>query len=340
MNHCPNCGAELAGGENLCPGCGMELAQAQPRSSRLPKPLHPFAVMAYLLILSGLIFLLQSGLLSRKAGSVVSSESATAEGEKRAPDQAKGGGPEPRTPADQQYVTVLVFEEKAAPIFQKLTQIDMELSKPGYQLSDSKGQELARILNELTSQAETLSVPPGLGPCQLGVRNSVEQARYALTFYRNYQQSRTPDLKGNFEQSLLLSRSQRNYCQNLIELVKKKLQPDIQLKPEELERAARERAAAPPAPPAPPPPPSSPPPFPPPSAPPSQPSPANYPQAPPRSEPGQPRPGPTRPMPEPEENEGIDQEDEEDESDTTDEEDEEDGGTEDNGEGDTVEEGE
>jgi len=255
MKRCANCGTELPEGAQVCPGCGMKLAQTKKPVPRLAKALHPYAVMAYVVALSCLLVFLHLAIGPRgKAEGGSESETVSGEGNKGLLSRLSEETPVPRTMADKQYVNLLAFEQKASPIFSKLMELDSELSKPGYQISDSRWQELMSILNTLSAQAEDLYVPPVLGQCKPGLRNSVNEAKRAVVSLRSYQQTPKPELKSAFEEALALSRSQRNYCQSLIELVKKKLSPDITLKPEQLEKAARELK-----PPLPPPPPEAPP---------------------------------------------------------------------------------
>ncbi len=270
MTHCPECGEEVIAGEKICPHCGAELEKGRPTRSRLPKLLHPFAVAGYLAILSVMIVFFQFLLQAGKAGTAATSEAVIAEQAASLISRFRGKPPVPKTPADKRYVEILRFEQSANPFFQKLIAIDTEFSKPDYRPSESRYAEVSQDLAELSSTAENFTVPNTLGPCRQGIKNSIDEAKRAVNFLRNYQTSPSPTLKSDLEQSWALSRSQRNYCQSMIELVKKKLEADLSLNPDELKRAAEEPV---------PPPTNAPPPAPEPAAPPANAPPATAPSA-------------------------------------------------------------
>ncbi len=220
--------------------------QARPARASLPKSLHPFLVMGYLLILSALIVLLQWGLKSRAAHSGPSSQEETAQGEAGLLGRLKGGVPTAVSSADKEYVNALVYEQKSTPLFQKLLELDTELSKPDLQLSDSRFRELNSTLDSLSDQAEQVLAPTSLGPCAMAIKTAVDQERSALNFYKSYQQTPTPQLKGSYDENLRLSRNQRNYCQSLIELLKKQLGPDLTLSQDDFQRIAQQELSTPP----------------------------------------------------------------------------------------------
>lgn len=227
MIHCPYCEGEIAQGLELCPQCGANLkAAAKLEHKGFPKFVHPFAVMGYIVIISALLAFLQiRAQAARKPAPEKAAVKSVPAVPARPPALVKEIiTPQNTTETDKRYMEVAGYEKAISPIFAAVTDIDSRLSDPGFRLDFNQMSAWNSILNRLSRQAENTLTPTGLGPCQPAVKNSVDQMNSALTASWNYQSKKSPDAQGQLNESLNTSRSQKNYCLSVIDILKKDLE--------------------------------------------------------------------------------------------------------------------
>lgn len=221
--HCPSCGEEIESGLESCPQCGEDLGQEEkPYFRRVPRLLHPLAVMGYIILLSGLMIFLQ--LRFRGARPPASSESETAVPSQPAVPAREEITLQTVNESDKKWMEVCNYEQPLKPIFAGLAQLDSQLSQPGLKLDGMQVQAMIQKVNDLLPKADSLEAPTGLGPCSAAVKNSVELMKSAVNSFWNFQSTGSKDSEVLFNQSLANSRSQKDYCAAIIANLKKDLE--------------------------------------------------------------------------------------------------------------------
>jgi len=233
MAICPECGGEIRGAEKICPSCGANL-EPKPEIKPLPKALHPYAFLAYVLILSLLIIGLQ--VRNKFLKNLGSQEAEQVSSEQISQKEESQSQPLFLTGSDKLYLEVINYNQKLSPFFDQLKKIAQELSSSDYKLSTARWQELIQQLDQISNLTQNLSPPGNLGPCRAMLKNSIEQMKTATNALSNYTHNPDPKIKTIFEENLLTSRSQINYCQELIEQVTKELIPELSTNKEIIEK--------------------------------------------------------------------------------------------------------
>jgi len=242
MAICPKCGEEIPGGGKICPGCGANL-ESKPEIKPLPKALHPYAFIGYVLILSLLIIGFQT---SNKFLKNLSSQEAEQVSAEHIPQKEQGQNQSLfLTASDKLYLEVITYNQKLSPFFDQLKKIEQEIAQPDYKLSPARWQELIQQIDHLSNLTQDLSTPGNLGPCRAMVKNSIEQIRVAVNALSNYTNNPEPKIKTIFEESFLTAQSQRNYCQQLIEQVTKELIPELSANKEIIEKELQKSSPGP-----------------------------------------------------------------------------------------------
>jgi len=228
--HCPYCGNEIESGLDSCPLCGESLANPEksqkPSSGRIARPLHPFAVMGYIVLLSGLIVFLQTwqkGPLKAKLKK--EGESAAAPAQAQAPVPRDEVRADNLNESDKKYMEVFKYERSLKPVFIALSEIDAQMSNPEQKMDGSQVQLMFQNLNKLAQMADALQTPSGLGMCAANVKGSVDQAKTALNAFWNYQSTHGTPNKDEYQKNLLGFRSQKDSCQNIINNLNRELEP-------------------------------------------------------------------------------------------------------------------
>ena len=231
MKRCPECGAELKGDERLCPECGAEIPQKIDLKKHLPIIFHPLFVLGLIVILSlGL-----SGYHFYKKAKTKSSEEGAVRAQPASQPVSKKPAQKVLGIADKKYLEVLQYQKDLTDIFESLDAIDQEFPLERKELSLEEWQEVRSELLKFSEKIKKRSAPPGLGPCQSAMKNSLDQYLRAVNALWNFQNTSKKESLGTYRQSITLARSQKNYCLSLIKLVKKQLAPSLKVEPSELE---------------------------------------------------------------------------------------------------------
>jgi len=231
--HCPHCGNEIESGLEACPLCGESLASPEkpqkPSSGKIARPLHPFAVMGYIVLLSGLIVFLQTwqkgGLKARLKKEGGPATEAPAKPQAQAPVPRDEVRADNLNESDKKYMEVFKYEQALKPIFAALSEIDAQMSNPEQKMDGSQVQLMFQNLNRISQMADALQTPSGLGMCAANVKGSVDQAKTALTAFWNYQSTKAAPNKDEYQKNLLSFRSQKDSCQNIIDNLNRDLKP-------------------------------------------------------------------------------------------------------------------
>jgi hypothetical protein len=153
--------------------------------------------------------------------------------------------------SDKTYMHVYLYQQETAPIFAAVSEIDSMLRQPDLRLDSFQVQNLIQKLSDLSTKADTLQAPAGLGPCGPAVKSSVEQLKSAVAAAWNYQTTHSADSQSSFQQGLSVSKNQKNYCEGIEDVLIKQLEPGLSHSKAALQKAAPTFFQPPPAPPPP-----------------------------------------------------------------------------------------
>ena len=230
MARCPNCGAELEPEQKLCPECGARIPE-QEKKNFIYWLFHPFSVLGILLVVSLALVLVH--FTGKK-----SPASSTAEPKKIS--QLPATSPQKQKekilkPADKKYLEILEYEKNLSSFNRLLDRLAQELSLERKKITVQEWQELRAKLEEEKKNLARFSAPPGIGPCHTAMKNCLEQYLRAVNALWNYQNTGEKTSLGTYRKSITQAKSQRNYCLNLLELIKKQLEPSLSRDKTELE---------------------------------------------------------------------------------------------------------
>jgi len=244
MMHCPYCGNEIESGLDSCPLCGEYLAHPEkaqkPSSGKIARPFHPFAVMGYIVLLSGLIVFLQTW----QKGSPEAKLKKEGQSAIEAPAQQQAQAPVPRdevradnlNESDKKYMEVFRYEQSLKPVFATLSEIDAQMSNPDQKMDGSQVQMMFQNLNKIAQIADALQTPSGLGMCASNLKGGIDQAKTALNAFWNFQSTKATAQKDEYQKNLLGFRIQKDSCRNIVNNLNRELEPLLSHKKPLLEK--------------------------------------------------------------------------------------------------------
>jgi len=231
MARCPNCGAELEKEQRLCPECGAEIPPRSEKKNFTYLLFHPLSMLGLLVVVSLILALVH---FSRREPFASSTEEPKKISQLPAPSPQKQKG-KILKPADKKYLEILEYEKKLNPLMSLLDQLNQKLSLERKEITLQEWQELRAKLEEEKNRLAQFSAPPGIGPCQTAMKNSLDQCLRAVNALWNYQNTKAQESLGAYRQSISQAKSQKDYCQSLIEIIKKQLEPSLSRDKAELE---------------------------------------------------------------------------------------------------------